>query len=143
MKHGIAPELRAMVEDDPFAAAVGAELLEMEPGRAKFRLKLRREHLNFMGMVHGGVIFSLADFAFAAASNSFGSKAVALSVGIDFLAAPEAGGEIVAEVRQESRAGRMGYYIMEVTDATGKSIARCRGWAYHTGKPHAESGGGG
>lgn len=140
MKHGITPELRAMVESDPFAAAIGADLLELEPGRAKFGLKLRGEHLNFMGMVHGGVIFSLADFAFAAASNSFGSKAVALSVGIDFLAAPEAGGELTAEVRQESRAGRMGYYSMVVTDVAGKTIARCRGWAYHTGKPHVDSG---
>lgn len=135
----VTAEMREIIEADPFANGLGVELVEIEPGRAKFRLELRPDHLNLFGMVHGAVVFGLADAAFAAASNSFGTKAVAMSVGIDFVAAADPGGELVSEARQVSRAGRTGYYDMVVSDGGGKEVARCRGWAYHTGRPFGEA----
>jgi acyl-CoA thioesterase len=125
-----------LVGEDPFARFLGAEVLEIRPGWAKVKIQLRREHLNFLGMVHGGVIFSLADIAFSAASNSFGTKAVALSVCIDFLAAADTSDVLTAEVELVSRAGKTGNYAMRVLNSGGKVIALCRGWVYHTGKPH-------
>ncbi len=135
MEKKVSDESRAVIESDSYAEHLGARLLEIRPGYARVALALRPQHTNFMGMIHGGVIFSLADVAFGAAANSFGKKAMALSVGIDFLAAPETDGEITADVELVSRAGKMGYYRMSVTDDKGKSIAQCRGWAYHTERP--------
>lgn len=135
METGIARETRDIIEADAFAEKLGAEMLEIGAGRASMRLKLGPGHLNFLGMVHGGVIFSLADLAFGAAANSFGTRAMAISVGIDFLAAASVNGELTAEVEQVKRAGRTGFYRMEVKDGEGKEIARCHGWAYHTEKP--------
>ena len=126
---------REVIEADAYAVHLGAELLDIRPGWAKVRLRLDASHLNFMGMVHGGVIFSLADVAFGAAANSFGTRAMALSVGIDFLAAPDVSDELTGEVELITRAGKMGFYRMIVTDSSGKAIAQCHGWAYHTGKP--------
>lgn len=125
---------REIIGGDRYAEYLGAELSEIEPGRAKVRLKLRDDHLNFMGLIHGGVIFSLADVAFGAAANSFGSRAMALSVNIDFLSPVKTEDTLTAEVRLLTRAGKMGYYSMDVTDSSGMAIAQCRGWAYHTGK---------
>ena len=135
MEERVDSENRAVIQSDSYAAHLGARLLEIRPGYAKVALELKPQHLNFMRMIHGGVIFSLADVAFGAAANSFGKKAMALSVGIDFLAAPETDGEITAEVELVSRAGKMGYYRMSVVDGKGRNIAQCRGWAYHTERP--------
>ena len=137
----VAEEVRGIVAADAYAARIGAELVDIRPGWAKVVMRLDKEHLNFMGMVHGGVMFSLADVAFGAAANSFGTKAMALSVNVDYLAAPRVEGEMTAEVSLVARAGKMGCYDMEVKDAEGALVARCRGWAYHTGRPLREEGG--
>ncbi len=142
MSERIDERIREIVSGDPYAARIGAEIEDVKPGWARVAMRLDPGHLNFMGMVHGGVMFSLADVAFGAAANSFGTKAMALSVGIDFLAAPQVTGELTAEVELISRAGKMGYYRMEVSDACGTVVAKCHGWAYHTGKPLREDGDG-
>lgn len=130
----IRPEVREMIESDSYARHLGTRVLEIRQGYARAAMELSPRHLNFLGMVHGGVIFGLADVAFAAAANSFGTRAMALSVSIDFLAAPMQEGTMTAEVEMVARAGKMGYYRMEVTDAGGTVVAQCRGWAYHTGR---------
>ncbi len=127
-----------LVRTDAFAERLGVELEEIRPGYARMRMPLDGRHRNFLGMVHGGAIFGLADAAFAAASNSFGSKAVAVHVGIDYLAAPGDSPWLVAEVELVSRAGKIGNYDMRVVDAGGTLVATCRGWVYHTGKPLAQ-----
>ncbi|MGQ9474825.1 MAG: PaaI family thioesterase [Actinomycetota bacterium] len=133
--NGVDRNVREIVESDSYARHLGARVEEIRPGYARVTMRLKTEHLNFMGMIHGGVIFGLADVAFGAAANSFGTKAMALSVGIDFLAAPNIEGMMIAEVELVSRAGKMGYYRMVVTDADRTVVAQCRGWAYHTGRP--------
>jgi acyl-CoA thioesterase len=129
---------RALIDRDPYAKRLGIEVIDVKPGLARSRMKLGDEDLNFLGMVHGAIIFSLADAAFAASSNSFGTKAVALSISIDFMSAAAPGDVISAEVELATRAGKMGCYNMKVQDSSGKLIAQCRGWAYHTGKPFEE-----
>lgn len=131
----VSSEVKKIIDSDSYARHLGAKVVEIRPGYAKVTMELGPHHLNFMGMVHGGVIFGLADVAFGAAANSFGSRAMALSVGIDFLAAPGIRGSMTAEVELVTRAGKMGYYRMLVTDAGGTVVARCKGWAYHTGRP--------
>ena len=140
MEEGLHDDTREVIGNDAYGDYLGAELVDIRPGWARVTLKLSDEHVNFLGMIHGGVIFSLADVAFGAAANSFGTRAMALTVGIDFLAAAELGDVLSAEVELVTRAGKMGYYRMVVRDSGENTIARCHGWAYHTGRPlHGDS----
>ena len=80
--------LEAVFESDACVDALGAKLVEWDGGRAVFRLAPDPRHLNFLGSVHGGALFSLADSALGVASNSWGRVSVALTVEIQFLSAP-------------------------------------------------------
>lgn len=141
MGQAVDRKVKDLMENDPFARELGVELLEVRPGYARVSLRTRSEHLNFLGLVHGGAIFSLADAGFAAASNSYGTRAVALQISIDFLRPPKKESRLEAEVWQDARAGKMGHYLMEVRDDEGEPVARLSGWAYHTGRPLLENGG--
>ena len=72
-------QIRQHMEHDPFARFLGIELLELGEGYSRVALTVQDHMLNFHGLPHGGVIFSLADAAFAAACNSHGQVAVALN----------------------------------------------------------------
>ena len=131
-------EISRVIEKDRFAAHMGIEFKLIEEGHAVARMPLREEHDNFMGMVHGGSIFALADAAFSAASNSTGNKAVAMHVAIDYLAAPGDTPYLEVEARLTTRAGRTGYYEMEVRSAAGDVIAVCHGRVHYTSESITE-----
>ena len=76
---------------DQFAKYVGIELMEASAGKAKVRLKIKEHHLNGVNLVHGGAIFSLADFAFAVASNSHGTMALGINANISYVKATNNG----------------------------------------------------
>ena len=69
--------IKSFFQRDRFAALAGIELLEVSPGYAKVKMPIDERHLNGVSCVHGGAIFTLADFALAVASNSHGTVAVA------------------------------------------------------------------
>jgi acyl-CoA thioesterase len=119
---------------DPFAAHMGIEVLTVEDGRAVARMPLRDDHRNFLGLVHGGAIFALADVAFGAAANSWGTRSMAIHIAVDYLMAPGDTPYLEAEVRKKGRAGRTCHYAMEVRNAAGDVIAVLSGWAYQTRK---------
>ncbi len=123
---------------DPFARLMGIELFEVGEGFARARLRLGEEHLNFNGSPHGGVIFALADAAFAAASNSREVVSVATHVSIDFLRAPRAGELLTATCRENLLARKVGHYAMEVAagEGEGEVVAVCQGWVYRTSQAH-------
>jgi len=123
---------------DPFAERMGVELLEVDEGRAVARMEITDSHCNFLGMVHGGAIFSLADIAFGAAANSWGTRSMAIHITIDYLAAPGDTPYLQAEVHKTGRAGRACHYGMQVTDDSGEVIAVLSGWAYQTKKDLAQ-----
>jgi acyl-CoA thioesterase len=118
------------INQDPFARFLGIELLELREGYSKMALTVAEHMLNFHGMPHGGVIFSLADAAFAAACNSYGQTAVALNVNISFLAAVEVGARLTAEATEEHLGGRTGLYRLAVTREDGALVALAHGTAY-------------
>jgi acyl-CoA thioesterase len=123
------PDVQSMLAQDRFAAHAGITLEHVEPGYARARLQVGPEHLNGVGIVQGGAIFTLADFAFAAAANSSGSVAVAIDVSISFLKAVT-GGALLAEAREEAAAGRIGTSLVRVTDERGALVALFKGTAY-------------
>ncbi|MGB9603265.1 MAG: PaaI family thioesterase, partial [Limisphaerales bacterium] len=68
------------IENDKFARECGIELLSVEEGKAVARMKVETRHHNGVNTAHGGAIFTLGDFAFAVAANSYGTVAVAINV---------------------------------------------------------------
>jgi len=128
---------RRFFEKDRFASHIGIELLEAGEGRAKARLEIKDHHRNSVGVVHGGVVFSLADLAFAVASNSYGTIAMAINVSISFLKAARSG-TLFAEAREISRNPKLASYTITVTDDGGDIIAIFQGMVYRKNEPLPE-----
>lgn len=99
---------------DAFAGRAGLELADWGCGWADVAFVPTAQHHNFMGLVHGAAIFAAGDVAFSVACNSWGRHAVALSVDVQFLAAPPAATGLVAQARERSRTRRTGAYLIEV-----------------------------
>jgi acyl-CoA thioesterase len=117
------------LRNDRFAVRNDIELLEVRPGFARAKMAVHPHHLNGVGTVQGGAIFTLADFAFAAASNSHGTIAVAINVNISFLKAGR-DGQLWAEAREVSCNPKLGSYTVEVKNDAGDLIAIFQGMAY-------------
>jgi acyl-CoA thioesterase len=122
-------DVKALLGRDRFAAENGIELLEVGPGSARARLQVAPRHLNGVEIVQGGAVFTLADFAFAAASNSHGRVAVAIDVSISFLKAVSSG-VLHAEAREEHVNERLSTVLVRVTDQDGDLVALFKGTAY-------------
>jgi len=118
-----------IAENDRFAKHAGIELLKVTEGIAIARMKITAQHLNGVNIVHGGAIFTLADLAFAAASNSHGTVAVAINVSIAYIKAVGTG-TLYAKAREVSRNPRLALYIVDVTEEGGDLVATFQGMVY-------------
>lgn len=127
-------KVRQYFSNDVFARECGIELLHVGPGEARVRMPLRPEHFNAVGIVHGGAVFTIADFAFAVASNSHGTLAVALNANINFVKAAHEGA-LSAEAREVTCSRRVGTYDVRVTNDAGELIALFTGLAYRKNEP--------
>jgi acyl-CoA thioesterase len=121
--------IKEFFKRDKFAEYVGIELLEVEEGRAKTRMEINESHLNGIGTVHGGALFTLADFTFAVAANSYGNVTVAINANISFMKAAQSG-VLFAEAREISRNPKISTYTVDITDSEGELIAIFQGMAY-------------
>ncbi len=126
----VSPQIRAHIEKDLFARALGIALVELREGYAKCAMTVRDDQTNFHGTAHGGAIFTLADAAFAAACNAYGQTAVALEMNISFLSAVAPGARLVAEAHEEAPGARIALYHLTVTDERGALIASLHATAY-------------
>jgi acyl-CoA thioesterase len=119
--------IHAMFARDPAAQALGIEVLTASPGEVRLAMTVRADMLNGHGTCHGGMLFALADTAFAYACNSHGIDMVAAGASIEFLA-PVAGAERLIAVASETLRGqRHGIYDVAVTRAGGEPVAHFRG----------------
>jgi acyl-CoA thioesterase len=117
----------AMYAADACTRTLGIELLEVGPGRARMRMAVRAEFLNGHRTCHGGLIFTLADSAFAFACNSHNLNTVAAGCSIEFLR-PVAENELLtAEASEQTLSGRHGIYDIRVTNRAGETVAMFRG----------------
>lgn len=121
--------IKEFLKNDRYAALSGIDLLEVSEGRAKASMKIEDHHLNGVNLVHGGAIFTLADLAFAAASNSYGTVAVAINACIWFVKAAREG-TLFAEAREVSLNPKLATYAIDVTDEAGELIATFEGMVY-------------
>ena len=118
--------VQAMMAADAASQALGIEVIEQAEGRAVARMSVRPDMVNGHAVAHGGMIFSLADTAFACACNSYGPVTVAAAAEIVFVGPARVGDVLTAEAVMRTSFGRSGVY--DVTVRRGADvIAEFRG----------------
>ena len=120
-------ELRSKSETEPIASFLKMKLNELSPGYAKVTMKIIPEYSNFNGLIFGGIIMSLADQAFAYASNSIISPNVASQLNIHFIASAKVEDELTAECHVVKSGKRVCISEMRVTNQEGKILASATG----------------
>jgi acyl-CoA thioesterase len=118
--------VEAMMASDAASRMLGIELVDYGPGWARTRMTIRDDMINGHGICHGGMIFCLADTAFACACNSWGPVTLAAECDILFVAPARRGEVLTAEARMRSRFGRSGIYDIAV-EVGDRLIAEFRG----------------
>jgi acyl-CoA thioesterase len=130
----------AMYARDYAAHALGIVLDEIGEMHATMSMTVRRDMLNGHAICHGGLIFTLADTAFAYACNAENHAAVALGCDVSFAAPAYEGERLTATARRRVQQGRTGIYDVEVANASGQVIALFRGTSYRINKAVIETG---
>lgn len=120
----------AMWSRDRAAQALGMKIVRVQPGSALLTMPVRTDMVNGHHICHGGLIFTLADTAFAYACNSYNRNTVASACHIDFLAPAKETDILEAEAIEQSASGRTGVYDITVRTTHGKLIALFRGKSY-------------
>ena len=115
--------------EDKFALGSGIKLISIGDGEASASVSVEEKHYNGVGIVQGGLIFTLADFAFAAASNSRGRTAVAVRCDISYIK-PVKGGTLTASAKEVSCGNKISNYRVKINDGTGDLVAVFNGTAY-------------
>jgi acyl-CoA thioesterase len=118
---------QALWRGDEASKQLGMSVDSCSPGRASVTMRIRPDMVNGHGICHGGLVFALADSAFAFACNSYGENAVAAAAAIDFLAPAREGDMLRAFATERWRAGRSGIYEIEVRNQRDETVALFRG----------------
>jgi acyl-CoA thioesterase len=124
---------RAMLAAEGTGPAWGIEIEEAREGYARIRMALRADMLNGHGIAHGGIVFALADTAFAYVCNGRNLRSVAANASITFLDQAKAGEVLIAEGREAAFVGRSGVTHVSVRTADGRAIAEFTGFSRSLG----------
>lgn len=130
-------DFAALVARDAFVQTLGIELAEVTLGRAVARVRIEERHLNFNGVGHGGLTFTLADTAFGYACNSHGIMAGGIDVHMIYSRGVKLGDVLTATAVEISRTAKLAHYRVDVTTSEGTLVAAMTGTAFISGKPHA------
>jgi acyl-CoA thioesterase len=125
--------------EDKFARHAGIELVDVGPGWAKASMKIEPFHFNGARTVHGGAIFTLADFAFAVASNSHGTLAMGINTSVNFVKAALKG-TLYAEAKEQSLNPKLASYLVIITDGAGDVVAIFQGMVYRKKDSNIQAG---
>lgn len=129
MPHTLHAEMIKNIENDQFAKHTGIRLVKVEHGYAVTEMEVKEHHLNGVGIVQGGAIFTLADYAFAAASNSKGTITLGINANISYFKSPK-GKIITAEAREISSSKKICGYTVDVFDEDKELVARFNATGY-------------
>ncbi|WP_396021196.1 PaaI family thioesterase [Bacillus sp. S/N-304-OC-R1] len=110
------------LKQEPYANHLGIRLTELGKGTASAELQIKDYMLNSHGTVHGAIMFSIADYVFAAASNSYGKTAVGLSTNMNFMAPGRKGAILTATATEEKKTRRIAWYRITV-ESEGNLLA--------------------
>jgi acyl-CoA thioesterase len=123
-----------LLENDYFSQWLGLRIDACETGYCKLHFEVNQQMLNGFGVIHGGVIFSAADSAFAFACNSHGTLTLALDVSISFTRPARLHDILSVEARELFLGNKTGLYEVRTTNAAGELVALFKGTAYRTSK---------
>jgi len=118
-----------LVGNDKFAAYVGMKIIKIDQGYAVTQMEINENHLNGVNIVQGGVIFTLADYAFAAAANSRGFATLGVNASISYFKSPQ-GKVLTAEAKEISSSNKLCSYNVDVFDENNDLVARFNGIGY-------------
>ena len=124
---------RAMYALDHASRGLGMRILEVRPGYARLSMTVREDMVNGHKLCHGGLIFTLADSAFAFACNTYNSVTVASAASVEFILPARLGDELTATAEERSRSKRTGVYDVVVRNKQGESVALFRGRSHELG----------
>ena len=119
-----------MLGADAYAQGLGVELVKVEPDAVTVALQVADAHTNFLGVGHGGMVFSLADCAFSLASNATGDRAVAIDTHLVLTTATRPGDRLIAVVTEASRGRSLGTYRVDVSRGDGRPVGLFTGTVY-------------
>ena len=123
-------KVREMFRNDRYATESGAVIDEIDDHYAKVSLTINEHHRNAVGGVMGGVYFTLADFAFAVASNWQKAGTVSINSDISFIGVPKSN-RIIAETQLIKNGRSTCCYNVSVTDDVGTPVAMVKIIGFH------------
>ncbi len=123
-----------MMQADLFSQWLGIQILEIREGYSRIKMIVRSEMMNGLGIVHGGIAFSLSDSAFAFACNSRNNLSVALDTSINFLKPAHVDDELIAEAKEIHNGKSTGLYQVTITNQHNHIVALFKGTCFRTGK---------
>ncbi|MBA4196854.1 MAG: phenylacetic acid degradation protein PaaD [Chitinophaga sp.] len=123
-----------MMRDDKFSQWLGITVIEIKEGYSKISMIVRDEMMNGLGIVHGGIAFSLADSAFAFACNNRNVLSVALDTSINFTKPVSIGDTLIAEAKEMHNGRSTGLYHITVTNQHNNIVALFKGTCFRTNK---------
>jgi acyl-CoA thioesterase len=121
--------------NDLFSQWLGIKIIEIREGYSKLKMTVRKEMINGLGVVHGGIAFSLADSAFAFACNNRNNLSVALDTSINFIKPIHVGDVLTAESKELHHGRSTGLYHITLSDQNENIVALFKGTCFRTGKP--------
>ena len=124
----------AMWNDDNASHALGIEMEVTGVGAANARMVIRDDMVNGLSVCHGGLVFALADTAFAFACNAYNNQSFAASCQIEFMRPAKLGDELLAIAREDYRGRRSGYYTVKIQNQRDEAVALFRGRSVCNGK---------
>ncbi|MEO6948714.1 MAG: hydroxyphenylacetyl-CoA thioesterase PaaI [Ginsengibacter sp.] len=126
--------VNSMKENDLFSQWLGIEIIEVRVGYSRTKMIIRNEMMNGIGVVHGGVTFSLADSTFAFACNNRNNLSLALDTSINFLKPVHVGDILVAEANEIHNGKSTGLYQITISNQKNHVVALFKGTCFRTGK---------
>jgi acyl-CoA thioesterase len=115
---------------DPYAAAQGYELGEITDESVAVSMTVREDQLNFLGGTHGGVVFSIADCAFALASNAYPEDAVAIDTHLVITGGTTAGDTLTAIATELTRGRSLATYRVNIARGDGRIVGGFTGTVF-------------
>ena len=132
MPHTPQQVVTQMLKDDLFSQWLGIEVIEITEGYSKIKMTVRTEMMNGLGIVHGGIAFSLADSAFAFACNNRNVLSVALDTSINFLKPVQVGDILIAEAKELHNGKSTGLYQVSISNQQQHMVALFKGTCFRT-----------
>ena len=124
-----------MMLHDLFSQWLGIEVLEIKEGYSKIKMIIRPEMINGLGIIHGGITFSMADSCFAFACNNRNVLSVALDTSINFTKPVHVGNILTAEAKELHNGKSTGLYHISITNQNDHVVALFKGTCFRTNKP--------